>query len=50
MRLSGKLSCSGGRSLSLHPAERHALDYAINNGHGSIWLHLTEQQYRKLTG
>jgi hypothetical protein len=36
--------------LSLHPAERHALDYAINHGHGSIWLHLTEQQYRKLTG
>jgi hypothetical protein len=28
--------------------ERQALEYAIECGRGSIWIELTEQQYRKL--
>jgi len=28
--------------------DRHALDYAIENGRGSIWLNLTDYQYAKL--
>jgi hypothetical protein len=28
--------------------ERQALDYAIEKGRGSLWLDLTEEQYRKL--
>ena len=28
--------------------DRQALDYAIENGRGSIWLNLTDDQYAKL--
>jgi hypothetical protein len=28
--------------------DRQALEYAIENGRGSIWLKLTDEQYRKL--
>lgn len=28
--------------------DRQALDHAVENGRGSIWLNLTEEQYRKL--
>ena len=31
-------------------ADRQALDYAIERGRGSLWLHLTEEQYVKLKG
>ncbi len=28
--------------------DRQALEYALENGRGSIWLNLTEEQYAKL--
>ena len=28
--------------------DRQALEYGINLGRGSLWLNLTEEQYRKL--
>lgn len=36
----------GGYGLNLEG--RQALDHAIENGRGGIWLELTEEQYRKL--
>jgi hypothetical protein len=30
--------------------DRSALEYAINNGRGSIWLDLMEEEYRNLCG
>jgi hypothetical protein len=36
----------GGYRLNLEG--RQALDHAIENGRGGIWLELTEEQYQKL--
>lgn len=30
--------------------DRQALEYGIENGKGSIWIELTENQYQKLKG
>lgn len=30
--------------------DRQALEYGIENGGGSIWIELTDEQYRKLRG
>jgi len=38
----------GGYAVSLEG--RQAMDQAIANGRGGIWLQLTEEQYRKLRG
>jgi len=41
-----ELAEHGGYGLNLEG--RHALDNAIENGRGGIWLELTEEQYQKL--
>ena len=43
-----ELASRGGCNLNLEG--RQAIQHAIDNGRGGIWLDLTEEQYRKLKG
>ena len=42
------LTKAGERRLQAGLEGRQALEYAIETGHGGVWLELTEPQYRKL--
>lgn len=41
-----ELAERGGYAMNLE--NRHAIEHAIASGRGSVWLELTEEQYRKL--
>lgn len=42
-----ELAERGGYALNLE--NRQAIEHAIANGRGSVWLELSEEQYRKLS-